>query len=310
MAEAHHDVLLVGLGAVAESHLRALERIPDAEVIAGVDTAPKPGVRFRGHPVPVYRSLREASHHHHPGVVVIATPTPAHATACTEAADYFPTATILVEKPAASTLPDAEHILTGIGSRQPVEVAYHMYFSPEVTWAARTAQAHDAELGVPVAIQAVFTDPYQDDPAATASLGSSWIDSGINALSILTRFTHPAHRTSLRRHGETTRPVFEAHITCQTAGRQIDALILTTWHVTDATKTTRIRYSSGADLIMDHTAVAGYLIQDHQLTDVYGSDRTISRRDRHYLALYESWLINGNPILPTETSLHLHHLLL
>ena len=34
-----------------------------------------------------------------------------------------------------------------------------------------------------VAIQAAFTDPYQDDPAATASLGNSWIDSGINALS-------------------------------------------------------------------------------------------------------------------------------
>ena len=61
---------------------------------------------------------------------------------------------------------------------------------------------------------------------------------------------------------------------------------------------------------MDHTAVAAYLIQGHQVTDVYGSDRTIPRRDRHYLALYESWLINGNPILPTETSLHLHRLLL
>jgi hypothetical protein len=61
---------------------------------------------------------------------------------------------------------------------------------------------------------------------------------------------------------------------------------------------------------MDHTAVAGYLVQNKRVTAVYGSDRTIPRRERHYLALYEWWLTKGNRILPVETSLRLHDLLL
>lgn len=61
---------------------------------------------------------------------------------------------------------------------------------------------------------------------------------------------------------------------------------------------------------MDHTAVAGYLIQDGQIAAISGSDRTITRRDRHYRALYQWWLTEGNRISPAETSLRLHDLLL
>lgn len=310
MTGSRYEVVIVGLGAVAQTHLKVLERIPGADVIAGVDTAQKPRLTFRGHPVPVYRKLQDASSRHNPGVVVIATPTPAHASVCAEAADCFPTAKILVEKPAADNLPDATYVLAEIGGHQPVDVAYHMAFSPEVTWAMQAAQASAADLGVPAAIEAAFTDPYAGDAAARASLGNSWIDSGINSLSILSRFAEPVSRSSLRRIGEPEHSVFEAHVTCRAADGEIDARILTSWHVTDPAKTTRIQYSSGAELVMDHTAVAGYLVTDGQIAAVYGSDRTIPRRDRHYLALYKWWLDEGNRILPAETSLRLHNLLL
>ena len=89
-----------------------------------------------------------------------------------------------------------------------------------------------------------------------------------------------------------------------------DALILTSWHVSDPAKTTRIRYSSGAELVMDHTAVAGYLVHNRRITAIYGSDRAIPRRERHYLALYKWWLTERNRIMPAETSLRLHELLL
>lgn len=310
MAAPDQEVLIVGLGTVAQTHLKVLERTPAADVVAGVDTAQQPGLAFRSHPVPVYRKLRDASRHHTPDIVVIATPTPAHASVCGEAAGCFPTARILVEKPAADNLPDAHHVLTDIGSHQPVDVAYHMAFSPEVTWGMQTVQANAADLGVPTTIEAAFADPYADEPGARSSLGNSWLDSGINALSILTRFAEPVSRTSLRRIGEPHQSVFEAHITCRTAGGPVDARILTSWHVTDPAKTTRIRYSSGAELVMDHTAVAGYLIKHNRVAAVYGSDRAIPRRERHYLALYKWWLGEGRRILPAETSLRLHNLLL
>lgn len=311
MITSDHQILIVGLGDVARSHLRALEQTQGADVVAGVDTAPRPGLTFRAHPVPVYPALRDAGDRHDPDVVVIATPTPTHAAVCAEVADSFPAARILLEKPAADNLRDARYVLDGIGSRQPLDVAYHMAFSPEVTWGARAVQDSAASLGVPVAVEASFADPYQEESeSARFTLGNSWIDSGINSLSVTSRFAEPVSRKSLRRIGETRRSVFEAHITCRAGGGTLEALILTSWHVTDPAKTTRIRYSSGAELVMDHTAVAGYLIQDGQVTAVFGSDRSIPRRDRHYLALYDHWLIQGNSIMPPQDSLRLHKLLL
>jgi predicted dehydrogenase len=311
MTAARHKILIVGLGEVAQAHLTALEQTPGADVIAGVDTADKPAMPFHGRTVPLYRTPREATAHHDPDVVVIATPTPTHAAVCDRVAACFPAARILMEKPAADNLPGARHVLEEIGSRQPVDVAYHMAFSPEVIWGAQTAQANAVELGVPVAIEAFSADPYQDDfESARQRLGNSWIDSGINALSVLTRIVEPVGRTSLRRIGEESHSVFEAHTTCLSGGTELDALILTSWHVTDPAKTTRIRYNSGAELVMDHTAVAGHLVQGRRVTAAFGSDRTIPRRERHYLALYQWWLTEGNPIMPAETSVRLHELLL
>jgi predicted dehydrogenase len=306
-----HDILIVGLGDIAQVHLRTLAHIPGANVIAGVDIAPRPGVAFRGNPLPVYATAAAARGAGEPGIVVVATPTATHAAVCAQVAAAFPAARILVEKPAAATLADARLVLADIGARQCVEVAYHMSFSPEVTWGMQVASAHAGELGVPEAVVASFTDPYSGElEAARARFGDSWLDSGINALSVLHRFAEPIERPSLRRVGDPAWSAFEVHITCRAAGTGLDALVFTSWHVTDGAKTTRIRYASGAELVMDHTAVAGYLVQGGTITAVSGCDRTIPRRDRHYRALYTSWLLDGHPIMPAQTSLHLHELLL
>jgi predicted dehydrogenase len=305
------EFLIVGIGAAAQTHLKVLEQIPDAVVVAGVDTAGRPGLAFRGQAIPVYATVGQARDHHAPGAVVVATPTPSHSAVCDDVADSFPAARILVEKPAAGNLADARHVLAGIGGRQPVDVAYHMSFSPEVTWGLQLTQAQAASLGEPAAIEACFTDPYQPDfESAQSRFGSSWIDSGINSLSILNRFAELTARSSLRSLGEETWSAFEAHVTCRAGSDEFDAVILTSWHVTDAAKTTRIRYSSGAELVMDHTAVAGYLVQDSEITGLFGSDRSISRRERHYRALYDWWLADGNQIASTGTHLRLHEILL
>jgi len=308
---ASHKILIVGLGEVAQTHLRALEQTPGADVVAGVDTAAKPAMIFHEHPVPIYHTPEDAAGRHDPDVVVVATPTPTHAAVCGQIAACFPAVRVLVEKPAADNLPDALHLLRDIAGRQPVDVAYHMAFSPEVSWGIQTVQAYAGELGVPVTVEACFADPYENDfEAASQRLGNSWIDSGINALSVLARFVRPVARESLRRIGQAALSVFEAHLTCQAGDGDLAALILTSWHVTDPAKTTRIRYSSGSELVMDHTAVAGYLVHDGRIAAVFGSDRSVPRRERHYLALYQWWLTEGNPIMPAETGLRLHELLL
>jgi predicted dehydrogenase len=268
-------------------------------------------VTFRGRGIPVYPTVQDARADHNPDMIVVATPTPTHAAVCDHVAEAFPSACVLVEKPAAATLTDARRVLGEIGHQQPVKVAYHMSFSPEVVWAVEVARTRADSLGAPVAIEASFSDPYQDEPeSARSRFGSSWIDSGINALSVAHRFAEPIERRSLRQLSKDPESVFEARLACQVDDDVIDALLLTSWHVTDAAKTTRIRYAFGAELVMDHTAVAGYLVQDGAIGAVFGSDRSIPRRERHYRALYQRWLVEGKPIISPEASLRLHDLLL
>ena len=116
MAALSHEILIVGLGAAARTHLTVLEQISGTEVSAGVDLAALSGLTFRGRAVPVYKTVKDAGDRHDPGVVIVATPTPTHAAVCAEVADTFPAAKILVEKPAADNLADASRVLTEIGS--------------------------------------------------------------------------------------------------------------------------------------------------------------------------------------------------
>ena len=117
-------------------------------------------------------------------------------------------------------------------------------------------------------------------------------------------------RRSLRNLGTERQSTFEAQLTCQQGTTQAEALIVTNWHVTDASKTTRLKYASGAQLLMDHTAVAAYLYQNGTVEAYFGADRSIPRRERHYRALYQWWLIEGNPTFPATVSRNLHELLL
>jgi predicted dehydrogenase len=304
-------ILIVGLGAVPESHVRALEHLPDAAVIAGVDTDHSRQLHFRGTDLPVYPSLREASKICRPDVVVIATPTPSHAAVWAEAAACLPHARLLIEKPAAADLADARHMLSGTGGHPPVDVAYHMAFSPEVTWGLEAVRARENRIGDLESAELFFADPYSGDfDHAAATLCSSWLDSGINALSVLTRFTSITGRKSLRSLGTERQSTFEGRLACQQGATAAEALIVTNWHVTDAAKTTRLRYTSGAELLMDHTAVTAYLCQGGSVEAFFSADRSVPRRERHYRALYQWWLIEGNPTFPPDTSRKLHELLL
>lgn len=301
-APARERVLIVGIGEVARTHLAVLATADGATVVGGVDPMVRDAVDFRGRELPVYPSLNAAADLA-PTLVVVATPTPTHADVCAAVADMFPGVAIMVEKPAADSLADARRLL-GDRVRFPrLWVAYHLRYAPEVAWGL--AVARSAGIGKPIRARSVLTDPYEAQfPGAAARFGSSWLDSGINALSVLDRFVELTERLSLRGLGERHQSIFEGRFGCRSG---IEAMVMTSWHVSAAAKTTVVEYSSGATLVMDHTAVAGYLVDNGRIADVFGSDGSVDRRYSHYLALYREQLGAGGPC---EDDLRLHELLL
>ncbi len=305
-------IMVVGLGAAGLVHAKALEEFPQVAVIAGIDTDQSRILNFREREVTVYPGIFDAtSGKLDPSIVVIATPTPTHAQVCDEVAEYFPEATILIEKPAADNLDDAQRIIEGIGGKQTINVTYHMAFSPEVSWALEQVRKSADQLGRPVAIESWHADPYQRVLAsAKARFGTSWIDSGINALSVIERFVKVTERTSLRQIGQASKSEFEGTFICETSDERLNAIVLTSWNASAPARTTRVRYASGAELVMDHAAVAGYLLEDGTLSANFGSDGSIARREAHYRAMYKSWLIDNDQAFSMDTSLRLHRLLL
>lgn len=305
-------VVIIGVGMAGAVHARVLEDFPSFALVAGIDTSVRTLI-FRGNKTPIYRTIFDVTseNEHHPDVIVVATPTPTHAEVCREVAEYFGEASIIVEKPAADNLEDALHIVRGIGGKQPVTVAYHMAFSPVVEWSVREVGDRADLLGAPVSIESWGTDPYQADfPSVQKRLGNSWIDSGINALSVIERFVKPVKCTSLRQLGNHSRSVFEGTFICEADGGQLIATIMTSWHSTAASRWTKIRYSSGAELVMDHNAAVGYIRQNGLTSAMFGPDGPTPRRETHYSALYRSWLASRDRIFSPETSVRLHELLL
>jgi predicted dehydrogenase len=303
-------IIIIGLGNAGREHAKALEGIPDVEIVAGIDINDSRKLAFKGSEVPVYTSPFDVSDEIGPDVVVVATPTSSHADVCEEVSGYFRAAAILVEKPAADSLDDALRIIEGVSSKQQVHIAYHMTFSSEVDWALRWARARADQLGPPVAVEAWSADPYQAElDSARIRLGSSWIDSGINVLSVIDKFATLIECTSIRALGPADDSAFEGCFICESDGNKIPATVLTTWRSTAPARSTRIRYSSGAEVTMDHHAVAGYVLENGMILDIFTSDGAVPRREAHYKNLYHSWLVEGRQISSTNISTRLHRLL-
>ena len=125
-----------------------------------------------------------------PGVdaVLIALPVPAHfeaATACLLAGKA-----VLLEKPATlsmAELDDLYRLAKETGTL--LHVAYHASFAPDLLW--YTENREQLGLGPVRSAEMWFFDPYLGDdlPLRAASLVGSWVDSGINALSVLDKLT-------------------------------------------------------------------------------------------------------------------------
>lgn len=261
-------VLLVGLGAIARTHLSVLAARPDVEVVAGVDPAPAYAVPF-----PVHATLA-AGLALEPDLVVLATPTPTHVPlARTVLASSA--ARVLSEKPLAGTLAE----LDGLPEDR-VAVAHHFAFSPEVTWARRYVAAHD--LGPVRGVLAVWQDAYGDRVAErSASLVSSWVDSGPNQLSVLAPFL-----TGLRVREHRERPERAVTVLEHDGGT---ATLTSSWLAADSSKQTTLRHDA-VEVRLDHTSMTAVVSAGDRVVAHAAYTGTLGRKEAHYAGLYDALL--------------------
>jgi len=262
-------VLVVGLGTIAQTHLRVLGQRADVTVVAGVDPV------VDATTFPVFRTLPEAlAAEPAPDLVVVATPTETHVRLVREAVDHSD-ALVLSEKPLATTLDEID-ALADVADR--VRVAHHFAFSPEVEWARRHVTA--AGWGRPTRVLSVFHDAYAGlPPDRLASYVSTWVDSAPNQLSLLAPFTGPCHLVSHADEGDRAVTVL---------GHEGGRTVLTSnWLAADSSKQTTLSYDGDREVRLDHTSLTVTVLEGGLVTEHVGYAGTVSRKEAHYRGLYD-----------------------
>jgi predicted dehydrogenase len=303
-------IALVGLGNVSRLHVDALERIAGLNVEAGVDIADGVRLAFLHRSLPVYRTVQELFQKHQVDDIIIATPTSTHAKLCSQLFDLDGTPRILVEKPLATELDEVRRLLERAErSGRALDVLYHFRHAPEVLWAVERLNDVVAEHGPVTEFQSFFADPYARlEPGERDAYVSSWIDSGINALSLLDRLISIRKVESLRSVPGTSSS-FEAQVSFVSDGREAIGHLLTTWEVGAGSKWTRLSLASGAELVLDHTATLGRLIVRGATVEIHGWDGALTRGAARYVNLFTEVF---SPGYQADVRLHkrLHALLL
>jgi predicted dehydrogenase len=298
-------IAVIGLGRAAAHTLAALAAMPDARVVAGVDPAGAEAHARLDAGVPVYRDLREL-----PldglDVAIVATPTPSHVAVCRALLESRrPPPRILCEKPLATDLSGVEELLT-LADRRGVrlEVLLHYVFCADVAWLRERWDALLAAHGPVVAFDSRFCDPKPDFEAAARALGDSWLDSGINALSVLACFVQLDRRIGYRSAGAAA----VATIAFRSGSRSGTGRVETSWAAVALVKATQLRLADGTVVTLDH-------VGQSVLLDRGGSQEShgpLSANDParfRYRAMLHRYLGDGRPALGRGASRHLHAVL-
>ncbi|MER7581485.1 Gfo/Idh/MocA family oxidoreductase [Kitasatospora sp. NPDC097691] len=286
---------LVGVGIIAETHLAVLAERLDVQLEFTVDPRPAAHVEFRGRTPSHYRDLALALDDHQPDLVVLATPTETHAE-LTELTLLRSAARVLVEKPlvhdraALAGLYDLDGKVDVCGR---VFTAHHFAFSPEVDWAAELLADHP-DWGPVTTITSAFYDPYVlRGSEAFASYVSSWTDSGVNQLSMLTRFVELTGLTSAQQMDGGASAWCTVGFRSQ--GEIGSARLRSSWLTGSSSKESSLVFGrSGVEVWIDHTAMTGFAARDGELLASFGSDGRTARKVAHYRPLYAN-LLSGRP---------------
>ncbi len=250
---------IVGLGHVFEWQAKALELVSGIEVSGGTDTDPaKAGNLSKGTFYPSLDELLATD----VDAVLVSTPPATHHDIATQVLRSG--RHVLLEKPA--TL-DLGHLSSLYALARDLErrlvVAFHASFAADVLWVVqRLKHGSLAVHGQIDSVRSCFCDPYLTTRGIApehAALGGSWIDSGINALSVLASLVRDPVLTEAR---ATVVPQFgpldvaalaDFEFSDTVTGRRGRASIETNWALGINRKTTSLRFTDGTELLLDHS---------------------------------------------------------
>ncbi len=180
------NIGIVGLGVISDFQIAALNNLSDRFKLITLCDKNKLN---RKHDVDAvfYSELSDLAKIDDLDAVVISTPNKNHYE--TALALIKMGKNVIVEKPATENVIQFEKLITESENHNTLLYSsYHAAFGSEVQWLKQNLARITSKYGKICAFDCLFSDPYLDSGKllpTSKSLGGSWNDSGINAISIL-----------------------------------------------------------------------------------------------------------------------------
>ena len=285
---------IIGLGHVAVHHIAAIELSNDFRLVAGCDPD---GSRHLLLPenTATYSDAKDLIECEGLDVIVVASPNQLHVDHGIQVMQSG--RWLFVEKPLARTPEEFERFANekaALDGR--CTQALHAAFGVEVDWYAANQDVERIHAGDLVGFSADFSDPYivggqviRHGPTAWGS----WMDSGINALSVIARLIDPRgiqfRGADLARDPNADNLAVEARVDFgfPTASGDGVGTIVTTWKRGADKKVTVLRFSEpDRELVLDHSDQTAVFCQDGEDKLVFSCDNELPRLTNHYISAF------------------------
>jgi len=290
------NVGIIGLGHVATHQVAALETLEDFRLAAGCDPDTSRHALL-GDAVAAFVAPDEFLQHPDLDVVVVASPNGLHVEHGLKVISAGKW--LVMEKPLADTRADFDEFTA---RKQELAgnctLALHAAFGKEVEWFLAHQSDHQIDLRSISSFSSEFCDPYIENgellPQAS-SLGGSWVDSGVNALSVICRLISPEdlifRNSQMRRDSQLGCLESEGHVEFEFS-RQDSATgkgaINTSWVAGRDSKITEFGLDDGNDsLVLDHSLQRVLLRHRDREQILYACDNGLPRLTNHYIGIFE-----------------------
>ncbi len=285
---------IIGLGHVAKYQLEAIKQLKDIEFVAAYDidvtrsNILPPGVLF-------FDKLELLLSHPDVDLVLVSTPNKSHYSLGKQVLQNK--RPLLLEKPCCDSLPQMNELVDlSRKNRQPFMVAFHAAYGRDVLWYADYLSKSGFNPGPLTSFHAGFFDPYYENGhivSAAESLGGSWFDSGINALSVIGKFIEldKLHVVEGRMTKISSLPCSEiqgaASFEFELDKHHGSGIIETNWSLGLNRKKTQLQYAlTDTQVILDHTNEHVTIKQGNKVLKKKNLQTNFSRLTNHYINLF------------------------
>ena len=286
---------IIGLGHVAAHQIAAIEQSPNFQLLAGCDLD-RERHSLLGESAKAFVStskfLEECEDL---DVVVVASPNRLHVehgVAVMESGKW-----LLMEKPLAESPEAFERF--GLRKKElsaNCTIALHAAFGVETEWYCGTGGLLASDIDNLASICSSFDDPYVRDsrllPQAR-SLGGSWLDSGINALSVICRIVDPGsivvEKCQMTRDDRGTCSELDSSVgySFKTKKRAGCGTIQTSWLNGLDRKVTSLEFAEGdRTVVLDHSEQRVVLSANGLTRCVFENSNGLSRLTNHYIGVF------------------------